>query len=104
MAPWSDIKFYCYYLQCPGKITSTWHIPLDIYLGRCVILCALKDLLKSNSPWLKKLKEAKNPVVLVGPGILHRSDRGTILRQVLPTSLCICLYSDQLSIVQYAMS
>lgn len=43
---------------------------------------ALSDLLKADSPVLKKLTEAKRPAVIVGPGILHRDDRGTILQQV----------------------
>ena len=38
---------------------------------------ALKD-----EEFMKGFKEAKFPVVLVGPGILHRGDRDTILQQV----------------------
>ncbi|KAK9784934.1 hypothetical protein WJX73_009161 [Symbiochloris irregularis] len=43
---------------------------------------ALAELLKTGSGWGKKLKEAKNPVIIVGPGILHRQDRGSILQKV----------------------
>ena len=38
---------------------------------------ALKD-----EKFMQSFKEAKYPVVLVGPGILHRADRDTILQQV----------------------
>ena len=38
---------------------------------------ALKD-----KEFMKGFKEAKFPLVLVGPGILHRGDRDTILQQV----------------------
>lgn len=43
---------------------------------------ALSDLQKANNAWGKKLREAKHPVVIVGPGILHRPDRGAILQKV----------------------
>lgn len=42
---------------------------------------ALKD-----KEFMKGFKEAKFPVVLVGPGILQRQDRDTILQQV--RSIC----------------
>lgn len=34
-----------------------------------------------DQEWLKSFKEAKYPVVLVGPGILQRPDRDAILQQ-----------------------
>ncbi|KAK9824361.1 hypothetical protein WJX72_009711 [[Myrmecia] bisecta] len=42
---------------------------------------ALTKVLK-NSDALKRLKEAKRPAVIVGPGVLKRSDRDAVLQQV----------------------
>lgn len=44
--------------------------------GAADLGAALKD-----KEWMKSFKEAKFPVVLVGPGILQRPDRDTILQQ-----------------------
>lgn len=44
--------------------------------GAADLGAALKD-----KKWMKSFKEAKFPVVLVGPGILQRPDRDTILQQ-----------------------
>lgn len=48
------------------------------YLGQGAadLGAALKD-----KEWMQSFKEAKFPVVLVGPGILQRPDRDTILQQ-----------------------
>lgn len=46
---------------------------------------ALAKVLK-GAPLLKRLKEAKRPAVIVGPGVLNRPDRVAVLQQVpLPT-------------------
>lgn len=42
---------------------------------------ALAKILK-ESPMLKRLKEAKHPAVIVGPGVLNRPDRVAVLQQV----------------------
>ena len=44
---------------------------------------ALKD-----KEWMQSFKKAKYPMVLVGPGILQRPDRGTILQQASLLSAC----------------
>lgn len=44
--------------------------------GAADLGAALKD-----QEWLQSFKEAKFPVVLVGPGILQRPDRNAILQQ-----------------------
>ena len=42
---------------------------------------ALSKLLKGGG-FAEKLAKASHPAVIVGPGILNRSDRSTILQQV----------------------
>lgn len=54
---------------------------------------ALKD-----EEFMKSFKEAKFPVVLVGPGILHRQDRDTILQQVSPKCRTDGMYLWQLHV------
>ena len=49
------------------------------YLGKGA--SELGDALKDEE-FVKSFKDAKFPVVLVGPGILKREDRNTILQQV----------------------
>ena len=57
------------------------------YLGQGAT--ELGDALKDEE-FVKSFKEAKFPVVLVGPGILRREDRNTILQQV--SLYCICMH------------
>ena len=54
------------------------------YLGQGAadLGAALKD-----KEWMQSFKEAKFPMVLVGPGILQRPDRDTILQQAGPVVL-----------------
>lgn len=41
---------------------------------------ALGRLLSGGSPFLEKLKAAKNPAVVVGPGVLRRADRDAVMK------------------------
>lgn len=53
---------------------------------------ALKD-----KDWMQSFKEAKYPMVLVGPGILQRPDRDTILQQAslfTACALCVCSHGS----------
>lgn len=36
----------------------------------------------ANSPFMAKLKAAKNPAIVVGPGVLKRPDREAVLKAV----------------------
>lgn len=48
---------------------------------------ALAAALKGEAGLLAKLQAAQRPAVLVGPGVLKRVDRGTVMQQVTrPTS------------------
>lgn len=43
---------------------------------------ALKALAAGNGAFFEKLKKAKHPMVVVGPGILRRADRDALLKEV----------------------
>lgn len=57
---------------------------------------ALKD-----KDWMQSFKEAKYPMVLVGPGILQRPDRDTVLQQAgFFTACALCVRSQSLGILK----
>jgi hypothetical protein len=43
---------------------------------------ALAGLLAAGSPVMERLKAAKAPAVVVGPGVLRRADRDVLMRSV----------------------
>ena len=43
---------------------------------------ALDALLKPSSPWLKRLKSAEKPMIIVGAGVLRRPDRHAVLSRL----------------------
>lgn len=43
---------------------------------------ALDAVVKSGSAWLKTLREASNPMIIVGSGVLRRSDRDAVLAKI----------------------
>ena len=64
--------------------------------GAADLGAALKD-----KEWLQSFKEAKYPVVLVGPGILQRPDRDAILQQARDPA-CMPLLHHKLTVWLHA--
>ena len=43
---------------------------------------ALDAMIKASSPWLKTLKEASRPMIIVGSGVLRRPDRDVVMSKI----------------------